>query len=127
MENIEQLLEQLSNLTVPELVKLTRTLEDKWGIKALPVISNTSQVVTVENKVEQTEFSIYLIGINDGAKMGVIKMVRELTGIGLKESKDLVEAASPATPKDIKKDISKDEANDIKAKLETAGGKVEIK
>jgi large subunit ribosomal protein L7/L12 len=121
MEN-EQVVDALGNLTVVELIALTKTLEQKWGLQALPQIGQVVQVET-EVKVEaQTEFSISLISYPPEKKIGLVKLVRELLGLGLLESKALVESA----PKLLKEGISKEDVEMIKVKLMDAGGVVEI-
>jgi len=117
----------LSNLSVIDLVNLTKALEDKWGVKAAPVAvaaapAGGGAAAAAAPAEEKTEFTVVLK--NGGAnKIGVIKVVREVTGLGLKEAKDLVESA-PATVKDA---VSKDDAAKFKKDLEAAGATVEIK
>jgi len=122
----EQVVDFLSNLPVIQIADLIKTLEDKWGVKAAPVAvaagpaaGGAAPAAAVE---EKTEFNVELkeAGAN---KINVIKVVREITGLGLKEAKDLVEGA----PKTIKEGVSKAEAEDFKKKLEEAGAKVELK
>jgi large subunit ribosomal protein L7/L12 len=118
MSKLETLVDQLSALTVLEAAELSKLLEDKWGVSAAaPVVAVAA--VAVE---EKTEFTVVLVATGD-KKIEVIKEVRAITGLGLKEAKDLVEGA----PKEVKADIQKDEAEKIKAQLEKAGAKVEIK
>jgi large subunit ribosomal protein L7/L12 len=112
MSKLEKLVEDLSALTVLEAADLAKLLEEKWGVAAAPV----------EAAEEQTEFTVVLASFGE-KKIEVIKEVRGITGLGLKEAKDLVEAA----PKPVKEGVSKDEANKIKAQLEAAGAKVELK
>jgi large subunit ribosomal protein L7/L12 len=107
----EQVVEYLSNLPVIQIAELVKTLETKWGVSAA--------AAAVE---EKTEFNVILADAGAN-KINVIKAVREITALGLKEAKDLVEAA----PKAIKEGVGKDEAEDIKKKLEAAGAKVEVK
>lgn len=121
----EQVVDYLSNLPVIQLADLIKTLEDKWGVKAAPVAvaaapgAAAAAAAPVE---EKTEFTVELA--NAGAnKINVIKVVREITGLGLKEAKDLVEGA----PKAVKEGVSKAEADEMKKKLEEAGAKVELK
>jgi large subunit ribosomal protein L7/L12 len=121
----EQIVDYLSNLPVIQIAELIKTLEDKWGVKAAPVGVAAGPAPTaapVAEKVEQTEFNVELkeTGAN---KISVIKVVREITGLGLKEAKDLVEGA----PKTLKEGVSKTEADEMKKKLEDAGAKVELK
>ena len=119
----EQVVDFLSNLPVIQIAELVKTLEDKWGVSAAPVAVAAAGAAAPAAAVEEkTEFDVILA--NAGAnKINVIKVVREITALGLKEAKDLVEGA----PKAIKEGIGKDEAADIKKKLEDAGAKVEVK
>lgn len=120
----EQVVDYLSNLPVIQIAELVKTLEDKWGVSAAPVaVAAMGAAAPAAAAVEEkTEFDVILAeaGAN---KINVIKVVREITALGLKEAKDLVEGA----PKPIKEAIGKDEAEDIKKKLEGAGAKVEVK
>ena len=124
--NQEEFINQLSGLTVLEIISLTKALEDKWGVKAAPVAvaaaagpATAAPAAAVE---EKTEFTVVLK--NGGAnKIGVIKVVREVTGLGLKDAKDLVDGA----PKDVKAGVNKTEAQDIEKKLKEAGAEVEVK
>ncbi len=122
----EAVVDYLSNLPVIQIAELIKTLEDKWGVKAAPVAvaaapgaGGAAPAAAVE---AQTEFTVELkeAGAN---KINVIKVVREITGLGLKEAKDLVEAA----PKPLKEGVAKAEAEEFKKKLEEAGAKVELK
>jgi len=120
----DQVVEYLSNLPVIQIAALVKELETKWGVSAAPIAiagggGGAAPAAAVE---EKTEFNVILAeaGAN---KINAIKVVREITGLGLKEAKDLVEGA----PKAIKEGIGKDEAEDIKKKLEAAGAKVEVK
>ena len=120
----EQVVDFLSNLPVIQIAELVKTLEDKWGVSAAPVaVAAVGGAAPAAAAVEEkTEFDVILAeaGAN---KINVIKLVREITALGLKEAKDLVEGA----PKAIKEAVGKDEAEDIKKKLESAGAKVEVK
>lgn len=119
----EQVVDYLSNLPVIQIAELVKTLEDKWGVSAAPVAVAAVGAATPAAVVEEkTEFDVILAeaGAN---KINVIKVVREITALGLKEAKDLVESA----PKAIKEAIGKEEAEDIKKKLEGAGAKVEVR
>ena len=122
----DQVIEYLSNLSVMDIAKLTKTLEDKWGVKAAPVAiaggAGPAAAAEAPKAVEQTEFTVVLkeAGAN---KIGVIKVIREITSLGLKEAKDLVDGA----PKEIKAGVSKDDADAIKKKVTEAGGVVEVK
>ena len=119
----DQVVEYLSGLTVMQLVELTRGLEDKWGVKAAPaVVAGGPAGPAPEAAVEQTEFTVVLKSYGE-KKIQVIKAVREITGLGLKEAKELVEGA----PKDVKEDVSKAEAEELSKKLKDAGADVEIK
>ena len=125
MANLEKIVDELSSLTVLEAADLAKMLEEKWGVSAAAAVAvaaapaGGAAAAPVE---EQTEFSVILSAIGD-KKIEVIKEVRVITALGLKEAKDLVEAA----PKPVKEGVSKEEAEKIKAALEKAGAKVEIK
>jgi large subunit ribosomal protein L7/L12 len=123
----DEVIAYLSNLTVIDLVNLTKALEDKWGVKAAPVAvaaaggggGAAAPAAPVE---EKTEFTVVLK--SGGAnKIGVIKVVREITGLGLKDAKDLVDGA----PKDVKAGVNKADSEDIAKKLKDAGAEVEVK
>jgi large subunit ribosomal protein L7/L12 len=119
----EQVVEYLSNLPVIQIAELVKTLEAKWGVSAAPVaVAATGGAAPAAAVEEKTEFNVILADAGAN-KINVIKAVREITALGLKEAKDLVEGA----PKAIKEGIGKDEAEDIKKKLEAAGAKVEVK
>jgi large subunit ribosomal protein L7/L12 len=122
----DEVVEYLSKLSVMEIVSLTKTLEEKWGVKAAPVAVAGPAVAgggtAAEKPAEQTEFNVVLKEAG-GNKIQVIKVVREITSLGLKEAKDLVEGA----PKPVKENAPKAEAEEIKKKLEAAGAKVELK
>ncbi len=125
MSKIEKLVEDLSGLTVLEAAELAKLLEDKWGVSAAaPVAAAVAAgpAAAAAPAVEKTEFTVVLTAAGD-KKINVIKEVRAITGLGLKEAKDLVEGA----PKEVKADVSKDEAAKIKKQLEDAGAKVELK
>lgn len=116
----EQLIDHISALSVLEVAELVKQLEEKFGVSAAPVaVAGGGAAAVVE---EQTEFNVILADAGD-KKINVIKEVRAITGLGLKEAKDLVEGA----PKPVKEGVTKDEAEDIKKKLEAAGAKVELK
>jgi large subunit ribosomal protein L7/L12 len=125
--NQEEFINQLSNLTVVELVQLTKALEDKWGVKAAPVAVAAAApaagaAAAAAPAEEKTEFTVVLK--NGGAnKIGVIKVVREVTGLGLKDAKDLVDGA----PKEVKAGVNKTEAQEIEKKLKEAGAEVDVK
>jgi large subunit ribosomal protein L7/L12 len=124
MEKItqEDVVAALGNLTVLETIALTKQLELQWGVKAEPVYTQTSQPNLPETE-KQTEFTVTLVSVSADKKMGVIKLVRELTLMGLKESKEFVEAA----PKIMKDGIPQAEADELKRKLTEAGAVVEVK
>lgn len=127
MADLSKLVDELSNLTVLEAAELAKLLEEKWGVSAAaavavaagPAVAGGGAAAAAE---EQTEFTVVLAAAGD-KKIEVIKEVRALTGLGLKEAKDLVEGA----PKTVKEGVSKEEAEKIKAQLEKAGAKVELK
>ena len=124
MANLDKLVEDLSALTVLEAAELSKLLEDKWGVSAAaPVaVAAAPGAGGGEAAEEKTEFDVILAGAGD-KKINVIKEVRGITGLGLKEARDLVEGA----PKAVKEGVSKDEAEEIKGKLEAAGASVEVK
>ena len=125
MSKIEQLVEDLSGLTVLEAAELAKLLEEKWGVSAaapVAVAAPAAGGAAAPAAAEKTEFTVVLVDAGD-KKINVIKEVRAITGLGLKEAKGLVEWA----PKDVKADVSKDEAAKIKKQLEDAGAKVELK
>jgi len=124
MANLHQIVEDLSSLTVLEAAELAKLLEEKWGVSAAaPVAAAAGGAAAVAAPVEeQTEFDVILASAG-AQKINVIKEVRVITSLGLKEAKDLVEAA----PKAVKEAVSKEEAAKIKAQLEAAGATVEIK
>jgi large subunit ribosomal protein L7/L12 len=121
----DEVINYLSNLTVIDLVNLTKALEDKWGVKAAPVAvagAAPAAAAAAPAAEEKTEFTVVLKG-GGANKIGVIKVVREITGLGLKDAKDLVDGA----PKDVKVGINKAESDDIAKKLKEAGAEVEVK
>ncbi|MGF1462506.1 MAG: 50S ribosomal protein L7/L12 [Maricaulaceae bacterium] len=131
MSKIEQLVEDLSGLTVLEAAELTKLLEDKWGVSAaaaaapmmMPgMMAGAAGGGEEAKEEEKTEFDVVLESVGD-KKINVIKEVRAITGLGLKEAKELVEGA----PKAVKEGVPKEEAEDIKSKLEGVGAKVELK
>src|SRR6266481_3495004 len=125
MSNLAQIVETLSSLTVLEAAELSKLLEEKWGVSAAaPVAVAAAGAAAAPAAVveEQTEFTVILADAGD-KKINVIKEVRTITNLGLKEAKDLVEAA----PKAVKEGVSKDEAAKLKKQLEDAGAKVEVK
>ena len=125
--NMDTIIDQLSNLTVMQIADLTKKLEEKWGVKAAPVAvagvaGPAAGGAPAEAAAEKTEFTVILANAG-GNKIQVIKAIREITNLGLKEAKDLVDGA----PKEIKAGVSKDDAENIKKKIAEAGGTVEIK
>jgi large subunit ribosomal protein L7/L12 len=124
MANLEQLVEDLSGLTVLEASELSKMLEEKWGVSAAaPVAAAAAAPVAAAAAAEEKdEFDVILATVGD-KKINVIKEVRTITGLGLKEAKDLVEGA----PKPVKEGVKKDEAEAIKKQLEEAGATVELK
>ena len=123
-EKSMQILEEIKTLTILELADLVKALEEEFGVSAAPVAvaGAAAPAAGAAAAEEQTEFNVILAAAGD-SKLGVIKDVREITGLGLKEAKDLVEGA----PKPLKEGVSKEEAEDLKAKLTAAGATVEIK
>ena len=123
MANLEKLVEELSALTVLEAAQLSKLLEEKWGVSAAAPVAVAAAGGAAAAPVEvKDEFSVVLAAAGD-KKINVIKAVREITGLGLKEAKDLVEAA----PKAVKEGVPKADAEKLKAKLEAEGAKVELK
>ena len=121
MTDLNKMIDELSKLTVVEAADLSKKLEEKWGVSAAAPVAAVAAAPTVAAE-EKSEFTIFLAAIGD-KKINVIKEVRAITGLGLKEAKDLVEAA----PKDVKAGVSKKDAEEAKKKLEAAGAKVELK
>ncbi len=126
MADLEKIADDLSNLTVLEAAELSKLLEDKWGVSAAAPVAVAAapgagggEAAAAE---EKDEFDVVLAGVGD-KKINVIKEVRAITGLGLKEAKDLVEGA----PKPVKEGVAKDEAEEIKKKLEEVGASVELK
>src|SRR5919108_2851614 len=127
MADLNRLVEDLSALTVIEAAELSKMLEEKWGVSAAAPVAvaaapGAGGAAAAAPAAEKTEFTVILANAGD-KKINVIKEVRAITGLGLKEAKDLVEGA----PKEVKHDVSKDEAEKIKKQLEDAGAKVELK
>jgi large subunit ribosomal protein L7/L12 len=123
MAELNAIVEQLSGLTIMEAAELVKQLEQKWGVSAAAAVAVAGPAAAAAAPVEEkTEFSVVLMDAGAN-KINVIKEVRAVTGLGLKEAKDLVEAA----PKEVKGGVNKDEAAEIKKKLEAAGAKVEVK
>ena len=123
MADLSKIVDELSTLTVLEAADLAKLLEEKWGVSAAAAVAVAGPAAAAAAPVEEkTEFSVILLAAGE-KKIEVIKEVRAITALGLKEAKDLVEAA----PKAVKEGVSKDEAAKLKAQLEGAGAKVEIK
>ena|ERR1700754_717037 len=123
MADLSKIVDELSSLTVLEAADLAKMLEEKWGVSAAAAVAVAGPAAAAAAPVEEkTEFTVVLAAAGD-KKIEVIKEVRALTGLGLKEAKDLVEGA----PKPVKEGIPKDEAEKVKAQLEKAGAKVELK
>jgi large subunit ribosomal protein L7/L12 len=123
MADLSKIVDELSSLTVLEAAELAKLLEEKWGVSAAAAVAVAGPAAAAAAPVEEkTEFTVMLMAAGE-KKIEVIKEVRALTGLGLKEAKDLVEGA----PKAVKEGIPKDEAEKVKAQLEKAGAKVELK
>lgn len=125
MADLQRLVDDLSKLTVLEAADLAKMLEEKWGVSAAAAVAVAAApggAAAAAPAEEKTEFTVVLTAVGE-KKIEVIKEVRALTGLGLKEAKDLVEGA----PKPVKEDVTKDEAEKIKTQLEKAGAKVEFK
>jgi len=123
MADLSKIVDELSKLTVLEAADLAKMLEEKWGVSAAAAVAAAGPAAAAAAPVEEkTEFTVVLAAIGD-KKIEVIKEVRALTGLGLKEAKDLVEGA----PKPVKEGVNKEEAEKVKAQLEKAGAKVELK
>lgn len=123
MADLAKLVDDLSSLTVLEAADLAKLLEEKWGVSAAAAVAVSAGPAAAAPVVEeQTEFTVVLAAVGD-KKIEVIKEVRAITGLGLKEAKDLVDSA----PKAVKEGVNKDEADAAKAKLEEAGAKAEVK
>ena len=122
MADLNKIIDELSKLTVVEAADLSKQLEEKWGVTAAAPVAAAVAGAAAAPQEEKTDFVIFLSAAGD-KKINVIKEVRALTGLGLKEAKDLVEGA----PKEVKKGVSKKDAEEAKKKLEAAGAKVELK
>ena len=122
MADLNKIIDELSTLTVVEAAELSKQLEEKWGVTAAAPVAAAAPGAAASPAEEKSEFSLFLAAAGD-KKINVIKEVRAITGLGLKEAKDLVEAA----PKEIKGGVAKKEADEFKKKLEAAGAKVELK
>ena len=122
MADLNKIIDELSTLTVVEAAELSKQLEEKWGVTAAAPVAAAPAGGAAPAEEEKSEFSIFLASAGD-KKINVIKEVRAITGLGLKEAKDLVEAA----PKEVKGGVAKKEAEEFKKKLEAAGAKVELK
>jgi large subunit ribosomal protein L7/L12 len=120
MSDLNKIIEDLSKLSVVEAAELSKQLEEKWGVSA--AVAAAPAAAGAAAGEEKSEFTVFLASFGE-KKINVIKEVRAITGLGLKEAKDLVEAA----PKEVKSGVAKKDAEEMKAKLETAGAKVELK
>jgi len=120
MSDLNKIIEDLSKLTVVEAAELSKQLEEKWGVSA--AVAAAPAAAGAAGGEEKSEFTVFLASFGE-KKINVIKEVRAITGLGLKEAKDLVEAA----PKEVKAGVAKKDAEEMKAKLEAAGAKVELK
>jgi large subunit ribosomal protein L7/L12 len=121
MSNLQNLVEELSKLTVLEAAELSKMLEEKWGVSAAAPVAAAAAAAGPAAE-EQTDFTVHLAAAGE-KKIDVIKIVREITGLGLKEAKDLVEGA----PQVVKEGVAKKDAEEMKKKLEAVGAKVELK
>ncbi len=122
MADLNKIIDELSKLTVVEAADLSKQLEEKWGVTAAAPVAAAAPGAAAAPAEEKSEFTLFLAAAGD-KKINVIKEVRAITGLGLKEAKDLVEGA----PKEIKKGVPKKDADEFKKKLEAAGAKVELK
>ena len=122
MSDLNKIIEDLSKLTVVEAAELSKQLEEKWGVTAAAAVAAAPAAGGAAAAEEKSDYTIFLSAIGD-KKINVIKEVRAATSLGLKEAKDLVEGA----PKEVKSGVNKKEAEEIKAKLEAAGAKVDLK
>ena len=122
MADLNKIIDDLSSLTVVEAAELSKQLEEKWGVTAATAAPAPATASDAEPAEEKNEFTIVLAAVGD-KKINVIKEIRAVTSLGLKEAKDLVEGA----PKEVKSGVNKKEAEEIKKKLEAAGAKVELK
>jgi len=122
MADLNKIIDELSKLTVVEAAELSKQLEEKWGVSAAAPVAAAAPGASAPAVEEKSEFTIFLSSAGD-KKINVIKEVRSITGLGLKEAKDLVEAA----PKEVKAGVAKKDAEEAKKKLEAAGAKVELK
>ena len=122
MADLNKIIDELSKLTVVEAADLSKQLEEKWGVTAATAVAAAAPAAAGAAAEEKSDYTIFLASAGD-KKINVIKEVRAITGLGLKEAKDLVEGA----PKEVKSGVNKKEAEEIKAKLEAAGAKVELK
>ena len=123
MEKINQILELVDSLSILELKDLVKALEEKYGVSAAPVAVAGAAVAAAPAEEEKTEFDVELTSFDEAAKLKVIKAVKEITGLGLGEAKEIVVGA----PKMVKTGVSKEEAESLKAQLEEAGAKITLK
>lgn len=131
MSKTDKLVESLSELTVLEMAELKKALEDKWGVKAAAAAVAAAPAQAAAGgeapKVEASDFQVLLSTVAGDKKIGIIKVVREVTGHGLKEAKELVDAVEGGAPKALKETAPKAEAEEIQKKIEAAGGKATLK
>ena len=123
MATKEEILDAIGNMSVLDVVDLVKMMEEKFGVSAAAPVAAAGPAAAAAVVEEQTEFNVILAGIDPAKKVSVIKVVREITGLGLKEAKDLVEGA----PQTVKEGADKATSDDLKKKIEEAGGKVELK
>ena len=123
----DQLIEEIEGMSLLDIVDLYKTMQEKWGVTPMAAVAAgpaaPAAAAPVEEVEEKTTFDVILTGFDAAKKINVIKVVREITSLGLKEAKDLVEGA----PKPVKEGVTKDEAEEIKKKLEDGGGAIEVK
>lgn len=123
MPTKEEVVEALGNLSVMQIIALTKELEQKWGVEAKPQPVTVGPQKVEQQQAVQTEFSVVLVSYPADKKMSALKAIREVTGLGLKEAKEFVEAV----PKVVKEGLSKEEATTLQATLTAAGGVIEVK
>lgn len=123
MQNLEEIVSSLNNMTIPEIVALTARLETEWGVKAAPTAVQQANKEVEPTKVAQTEFTVVLTSVPSDKKIAIIKAIREVMGMGLLEAKNFAEAA----PKTLREGLAADEAEALKAKLTEVGALIEIK
>jgi len=124
---VDEIIESIEQMSVLDIVKLTKAMQEKWGVTPMAAVAAAAPVAAAaapaEEVEEKTTFDVILAGFDAAKKINVIKVVREITSLGLKEAKDLVESS----PKTLKEGVTKEEAEDIKKKMEEGGAQIEIK